>query len=130
MNISNRPQIDKSRKLIKYSKALDNYPEGTSEQIIKYVRNIESEYSHLQNITIDADYSYGDICGYSVNGFIFESTNEHMERVRDETDMQTAWDLDYKKYTEKEIIKKQEDINLKLTQYEKLRSELMDKGLI
>ena len=129
MNIKDKPVVNKEKLTLDYEKEID-WPEGSPDEIIEYMNTLKESYKHLSGLTVEAILSGYENCDYYLKGKIQESEEHYIERLEYEQDKLDQWELDYALHIERVNKEKQEEIDKKLSEFNKLKDELQKEGVL
>lgn len=129
MNIKDKPVVNKEKLTLDYEKEID-WPEGSPDEIIEYMNTLKESYKHLSDLTVERYWSgYGNWYFY-LKGKIQESEEHYVERLEYEQDKLDQWEIDYALHIERVNKEKQEEIDKKLSEFNKLKDELQKEGVL
>lgn len=129
MNIKDKPVVNKEKLMLDYEKEID-WPEGSPDEIIEYMNTLKESYKHLSGLTVESYWSGYEDCDYYLKGKIQESEEHYTERLEYEQDKLDQWELDYALHIERVNKEKQEEIDKKLSDFNKLKDELQKEGVL
>ena len=131
MNIKDKPVVNLEKGKIYFNKSI-NWPEGSPDEIIKYIEDIKNEYSDAFDVNIKSEwYGYED-CGYEITGYRMESDASYDKRIKKEKDLLDKWEAKYLAWMEtkgkEKAAKEQAKLDEQLRQYNLLKEKLEKAG--
>ena len=96
------------------------------------MNTLKKTYNHITDLRVESQWAvYGyNSCAYYVVGYIEETDEHYTERLEYEQDKLDQWELDYALHIERVNKEKQEEIDKKLSEFNKLKDELQKEGVL
>jgi hypothetical protein len=132
MDIKSKPVVNRNRISNHYfSKDID-WPEGSPDEIISYMKSLKDIYSDIVDLYVDSYYRGHEDNAYRVSGFKYETDKEYEIRVHNEEVALKCWEEKYIKWIEtkgkEKAAKEQAKLDEQLRQYNLLKEKLEKAG--